>query len=213
MSLLLGALWLVVHQLVQASGDALGETGRFGLQALLDAGAKDDVRVAEGELHRLVRAGLVHVNVGHALVNSLGLLLCMGLVWRIAPLETRHMRRAAALVAVAVIASTAGFGASFLAYSGTSCGASAAIFGYLGAAAGSVWMTTAIPQRRLIGAGLATLGLAMGLVFLPKNGVDHVAHLGGWAAGLCCGLALESRHGPLFLGSLALGLVALGIAG
>lgn len=190
--------------------DALARLGRFGLDALLTGGMKDDDLVAAGHVGLLVRAGAVHTSWSHLVVNTVAFVLIGLLYWRLTAPSRRTLTSAALMIAIALCASSAGFFVSFLAGSGPSCGASAGVYGLFGAIAGAVWVQRrALPERLRLAAPLAltALALASALVLLPDPGMDHAAHLGGLGAGLGLGIATQHRIGRRAIGALAAALL------
>lgn len=186
--------------------DALGRWGRFGVDALLTAGMKDDVLVSEGHVGLLVRAGAVHTSWSHLAVNALAFALVGVLNWRLTAPPLRTFASAFVMLALAVVASSAGFLASFLAGNGPSCGASAGIYGLLGALAGATWVhRQALPERLRLGVPLALTALSLGsaLVLVGNPGMDHAAHLGGWGTGLLLGAVAQYRLGRRVVAALA----------
>lgn len=206
---------LAVALLVVLGGLAAVTAGlaekRFAFDALRAAGLKDDAAVAAGSLGLLVRAGLVHTSVTHALVNAVGIALVGLLWWRANRPDERGPMRAVVLLAILVVTSTVGFGVSFLVGNGYSGGASAAAYGLLGAVVGTTFALRAdLPGRaRAAPLMLLLLSLAMLLVVVPNPTMDHAAHFGGWGAGLAAGVASQRRGGRIVLGGLGLGLLVL----
>jgi len=190
--------------------DALARLGRFGLDALLTGGMKDDDLVTAGHVGLLVRAGAVHTSWSHLLVNTVAFVLIGILYWRLTAPSRRTLTSAGVMIAIALCASSAGFLASFLAGSGPSCGASAGVYGLFGAIAGAVWVhRRALPERLQLAVplGLTVIALASALVLLPDPGMDHAAHLGGLGVGLGLGAAVQHRTGRGVVGALAAALL------
>lgn len=205
MAVLLGALVAVSATVASASASG-DDSGVFGLEALVDAGLKVDDAVAAGEVDRLVRAGLVHTGWKHLAINCFGLALIGFLYWRMLGTEQRSYLAAATMLAIALLASSAGFVASYLLRMGPSCGASAAVYGLLGAIVGRVWMgRRALPPsyRLALPLMLTLVSLASVLVLLPNRGIDHAAHLSGWALGIALGVLGQLRFGRQVLTSVA----------
>lgn len=174
----------------------------FSIETLAAFGLKDDRAVAAGEIGRLVRAGLVHVSWTHLAVNALALALIAILYWRVHPPPERTPHSALMLVALAIVTSTTGFTVSYLLAMGLSCGASAAVYGLFGATAARVWrLRDRLPERLRLFAplSLTAISLASAVILLPTPGIDHAAHLAGWASGFVLGFALASRLGRLAL--------------
>jgi rhomboid protease GluP len=146
-----------------------------GSRVLVEYGAKWMPAIVNGEWHRLITAGYLHVQFFHILMNMMSL-------YNIGPLveEIYGTRRMFTLYTVATVI---GFFASAVwAPMVPSLGASAGIFGLLGAliAVGGhskSFMAQHIRKQCLMNAGI---GLVMGFV-LPM--IDNAAHLGGLAGG------------------------------
>lgn len=200
---------------VASSVDARGDDGRFTFEALQAAGLKVDARVDDGEVGRLVTAGLVHTSTTHLVINGLGLLLTSLFWWRASPPHARGWAQAWLLPAILIVTSSAGFLLSWLLRAGPSGGASAGVYGLLAAVAGATWTQRAVLPVRLrwtAPLALTLLSLAMVLVLLGRAGMDHAAHIGGWAVGLPTGAAVRFRAGRMLLAVIATGLIALAIA-
>jgi len=177
----------------------------YELQALVDAGLKVDTRIDAGEVGRLVSAGLVHTSRVHLVVNALGLLMTALFWWRLNP-ALRGPRHTWILPAIVVVASTGGFFVSYLVRAGPSGGASAAVYGVLAAVAGATWARRReLPERARFVAPFVLTLLSLGAVVIVvgKPGMDHAAHLGGWAVGLATGFAARHPRGRAVLGGLA----------
>lgn len=186
----------------------------YSIDALIDAGLKVDTLIDLGELGRLVSAGLVHTSRAHLAVNAVGLLLTALFWWRVNP-ALRRSRDAWVLAAIAIIASTGGFLASYLVRAGPSGGSSAGIFGLLAAVAGATWVHRKdLPERMRLTAPIALtlLSFAAVVVMLGRSGMDHAAHLGGWALGLPAGAAAQLEAGRVVLALVAVTLIGLALA-
>ena len=153
--------------------------------------AKDDAAIREGEVWRLVTAGLLHGGVAHLAVNLFALSA-------IGPTVERLYGRAWLLLAF-VGGGVAGFAASTLFVTQRSLGASAGIFALLGILLGFPFRARdrlapaarrAMVQEILM---VAVLNLTLGFM-VPF--IDNAAHLGGFAAGLALGLILRPREVP-----------------
>lgn len=185
--------------------------------ALIAAGAKVDAAVADGAWWRLVSAGALHASLLHVMLNSV--LWGFGIAaWtRLGrTLGDEGVGRALAAVALAVVASTAGFLASFIARAGPSVGASGAALGVLAAVVVAVWrrrgdLPTGLRTRGPIALGAAYVAVLVASSWAP--GVDHFAHLGGAFAGfLLAPLADRSGRSRLVLGVMAASLIAVAVA-
>lgn len=213
LALMLAVLVASFFTLIALDPTAWDTTGQISPEAMVLFGIKDDLRIADGHLAGLVRAGLVHLSPTHLIVNSVSLALFSGLLWRLVPLDQRNTSRAAAVICLAVIASTGGFLMSFAVGNGLSAGASAAVFGVLGALPLALVARHDLGPRKLrwtLAAMLLALGGLGVAVLAGHDGVDHAAHLGGLLTGLPLGYAQAHRPGRIALIALGLGLVALG---
>jgi len=203
----------VVTARLETAATAAPEAPTYPFEALVEAGLKVDTRIDEGELGRIVRAGLVHTSRTHLVVNAVALLLTSLFWWRI-NVNLRQLRQSCVLPAIAIISSSAGFLGSYLIRAGPSGGASAGIYGILAAVAGATWALRGdlVKSVRLAAPiALTVLSLAAVLLVLGKPGMDHAAHLGGWAAGLGAGIAAQRAKGRVVLGVLASSLIVIGI--
>ncbi len=143
---------------------------------LAELGAKKLPELLAGQWYRLITAGYLHVQMLHIFFNMMGL-------YNLGPIveEVFGTRRMFAIYTVSTII---GFSAScFWAPNVASLGASAGIFGLLGAliAYGLVSKSFAarhLQQQCLLNAGI---GFIMG-GFMPN--IDNAAHAGGMLAGL-----------------------------
>ena len=158
-------------------------------QVLLDFGAMFGPLIASGEYWRLFTAMFLHVGIAHLAFNCLALFIFGPLVEG----AYGHAR----FLTIYVIAGLSGSVASYLLNSiAVGAGASGAIFGVLGALAAFF-----VAQRRMFGSMarrnlLGVLVLAgINLVYgFTTPGIDNVAHLGGFVAGIVLGLALAPRY-------------------
>ena len=146
-----------------------------GSRALVEYGAKWLPAILQGDWYRLVTAGYLHVQFFHIVMNMMSL-------YNIGPLveEIYGTRRMFTLYTVATFAGF--FASSLWLPRAPSLGASAGIFGLLGAliavgAHSKSFMAQHIRKQCLMNAGI---GLVMGFV-LPM--IDNAAHLGGLAGG------------------------------
>jgi rhomboid protease GluP len=181
--------WLCVGACV---GVFAGEwiTGAPGSAArLLRWGANSGVRVADGEVWRVVTACFLHGNLLHLAMNALSL----------SPLGTlleRWMGRPAIAVTLFVAGAGGHVASALVGRTPLSVGASGAVFGLLG-----VLLVSTVRFRgagsggpRVPWTSWAYLLLANGLLSLLPF-VDVVAHAGGFVGGLVCGLLLSPRPG------------------
>ena len=145
-------------------------------------GAMHPGLVAHGEWWRLITAGFLHGGLMHILMNS----------WALFDLGTQveELYGTSRLIILYFVSTVTGFLASFLYGGALSVGASAAIFGLIGAMIIFGWR-----HRSAIGDAIrrmyvrwAIYGLAFGLMgFLP---IDNAAHIGGLLGGLAGGLVV-----------------------
>ena len=178
---------LAVNVLVWAAATAAG--GSEDRQVLLNFGAMFGPLIAEGQYWRLFTAIFLHVGLVHLAFNGFGLFIFGSLV------EGAYGHARFALIYV--ISGLTGSVASYMLNSiAVGAGASGAIFGVLGALAAyfaaqrRVFGETA--RRSMIGVlVLAAINLAFGFI-VP--GIDNMAHLGGFAAGIALGLILAPSY-------------------
>ena len=178
---------LAVYVLVWLAATVAG--GSEDREVLLDFGAMFGPLIAEGQYWRLFTAIFLHVGIVHLAVNGFALAIFGSLVEG----AFGHAR----FVLIYVISGLTGSVASYLVNSiAVGAGASGAIFGVLGALAAyfaaqrRVFGETA--KRSMIGLLiLAALNLAFGFA-IP--GIDNMAHLGGFAAGLALGFVLAPSY-------------------
>ncbi len=139
-------------------------------------GAKESLSVIRGgQWWRLLTAGFLHGGVLHILMNS----------WALYDLgaQVEQAYGTARLLVFYLLSSAAGFLASCFWTPAISIGASAAIFGLIGAmiAYGYRHRTTLGMAMRAVYARWAIYGLLFGL--MPGLNIDNAAHIGGLAAG------------------------------
>jgi len=142
-----------------------------------------------GEWWRLVTAGFLHGGVLHLLMNF----------WALYDLgaQVEEAFGTARFLVLYLVSSACGFLASCLWTPALSIGASAAIFGLIGAmiAYGYRSRTTLGQYTRAIYTRWAIYGLLFGL--MPGLQIDNAAHLGGLAAGLGLGYLAAPSAGAL----------------
>ena len=178
---------LAVNVLVWLAATVAG--GSEDRQVLLDFGAMFGPLIAEGQYWRLFTAMFLHVGHVHLALNGFGLAIFGSLVEG----AYGHVR----FLLIYVVAGLTGSVASYMLNSvAVGAGASGAIFGVLGALAAyfaaqrRVFGETA--RRSMIGVLiLAAINLAFGFI-MP--GIDNMAHLGGFAAGIALGLVLAPSY-------------------
>jgi len=151
-------------------------------------GAKFGPLIAAGQLWRLVTAGFLHGGITHIAFNSFALLDVGAHVE-----ETYRVSRMAVIYLVSTIT---GFALSYWWSPYTSIGASAGVFGLLGAmlAWGIKW------QRTAAGAAVKSMysrWLVYGLLMSFIGPIDLGAHVGGLAGGFALGwIAGEPHQNP-----------------
>jgi rhomboid protease GluP len=153
-----------------------GSVTDFDLRTLVDFGAKYGPGIREGQWWRLVTAGFLHGGLLHILMNS-WVLFDLGT-------QTEESFGTSRYLVIYFVSTITGFYASYLwAPGGVSIGASAGIFGLIGA-----MIALGVRDRSAYGNAVrsvytrwAVYGLLMGL--LPFFAVDNAAHLGGLAGG------------------------------
>jgi rhomboid protease GluP len=160
------------------SMNVFGRGGFSNIDAttLLVFGAKDPARIAAGEWWRLITAGFLHGGIMHILMNS----------WVIFDLgaAAEEAYGTARYLVLYFLATIGGFLASSWWSPALSVGASAPLFGLLGAmiALGVRYRHTALGSAmRSHYTQWAIWGLVMGL--LPGLRVDNAAHIGGLVTG------------------------------
>ena len=165
-----------------------GRGNAMGLDSytLIDFGAKFTPFIAMGQWWRLVTAGFLHGGLLHILMNS----------WAMFDLgaNVEEVYGASRMLVIYFVSSVFGFYVSAMWAPGPSVGASAAVFGLIGA-------MIAVGVRHRGAMGSAIKGMYMrwaiyGLLFgLLMPGIDNAAHLGGIAAGFGVGyLAGHQRY-------------------
>jgi len=146
-------------------------------RTLFDFGAKYRPAVQLGQWWRLITAGFLHGGLLHLFMNS-WVLFDLGA-------QVEEIYGASRFLVIYFLATVGGFFASTWWFAGLSVGASAGIFGLIGA-------MIALGVRHPLGAGIRALyirwaiyGLLLGL--LPGLRVDNAAHIGGLATGFAVG--------------------------
>jgi rhomboid protease GluP len=162
---------------------------------LLRFGAKLSEFIGAGQWWRLLTAGFLHGGLLHIFMNGYGLMDLGSQVERL--YGPRRM------IVIYTAATLGGFGVSALWTRGMSVGASAGIFGLLGALL-ALTMKHEGPAMEVMRAAYlryAIYGLAIG--FLPGLRIDNGAHIGGLAAGFVVGWqAGLPKHGPAWAESV-----------
>jgi rhomboid protease GluP len=163
----------VLYSMSQGNADAL-----MGLDGhtLVEFGAKIREGLQIGQWWRLVTAGFLHGGIIHILMNS-WVLFDLGA-------QVEEVYGAARMLVIYFVATVFGFYLSAVWSASLSVGASAGIFGLLGAMIALGVRHRGHPMGAAI-RGLyirwAIYGLVMGLI--PMFHVDNAAHIGGLAAG------------------------------
>ncbi len=146
-------------------------------RTLFEFGAKLREALALGQWWRLVTAGFLHGGLMHLLMNS-WVLFDLGA-------QVEEIYGASRLIVIYFLATVAGFFASAWWSPALSVGASAGLFGLIGA-------MIALGRRHPLGEAVRGLYvrwviymLLLGL--LPGLRIDNAAHLGGLGAGFLCG--------------------------
>jgi rhomboid protease GluP len=164
---------MALHAMSSGGG---GSVTDFDLRTLVDFGAKYGPAIRAGEWWRLLTAGFLHGGLLHILMNS----------WVLFDLGTQTEENfgTSRYLVVYFVSTITGFYASLLwSPGGVSIGASAGIFGLIGA-----MIALGVRDRSAYGTAVrsvytrwAVYGLLMGL--LPFFAVDNAAHIGGLAGG------------------------------
>jgi rhomboid protease GluP len=166
------------------SGDALWSIDSYVLYYF---GAKESMSIRAGQWWRLVTAGFLHGGLLHILMNS----------WALYDLgaQVEQAYGTARFLVLYLVSSAFGFWASAWWSPALSIGASAAVFGLIGA-----MIAYYTKNRSWLGAEMkavyvrwAIYGLLFGL--LPMFNVDNAAHIGGLVAGFVLGY-IAGEPGP-----------------
>jgi rhomboid protease GluP len=177
----------ILYGVRTGEGDMMSLSGR----TLYHFGAKFTPAVLGGEWWRLVTAGFLHGGLFHFLMNS-WVLLDLGA-------QVEEIYGAKRFIVIYFMATVAGFMASVWWTPALSVGASAGIFGLIGA-----MIALGVRSRTLVGAAIrgwyirwAVYGFLLGL--LPFFRIDNAAHVGGLAGGFAAAyvLRLPGEWGPL----------------
>jgi rhomboid protease GluP len=148
-------------------------------QTLFQFGAKYRDAIVRGQWWRLITAGFLHGGIFHILMNS-WVLFDLGA-------QVEEIFGARRLIVIYFVSTVVGFFASMWWSPALSIGASAGIFGLIGAmiAFGTTSGTSMGSAVRGLYIRWAIYGLLMGL--LPFFAIDNAAHLGGLAGGFITG--------------------------
>jgi rhomboid protease GluP len=161
-----------IYSLKQPGGELMDIDGR----TLFAFGAKYPAAIFQGQWWRLVTAGFLHGGILHILMNS-WVLFDLGA-------QVEEIYGTSRYLVFYFVATVAGFAASTYWSSALSIGASAGLFGLIGAmiALGVRHRHTAMGSAvRAHYTQWAIWGVVIG--FLPGFRVDNAAHFGGLAAG------------------------------
>jgi rhomboid protease GluP len=142
-------------------------------RTLVYFGAKLNYLLAQGEWWRLVTAGFLHGGIVHIFSNCIGLFLIGA--------DVEETYGASRMLVIYFCSTVAGFYASAMWNPGVSIGASAAVFGLLGA---MIAYGVRAGQGLNLRSGYvmwAGFNLVFGLV--GGGNIDNAAHIGGLAAG------------------------------
>lgn len=184
-------------------------TGASENATLMLFGAKLPFAYMRGEWWRLITAGFLHGGLLHILMNS-WVLFDIGA-------EVEMIYGTSRFIVFYFVATVMGFLASSFIYPGISIGASAGIFGLIGA-----MIAFGITDKSALGSYAKALyirwaiyGLLMG--FLPFFPTDNAAHIGGVTSGFIVGFLARTPRAramwkePLIRGAagVCLGLTAL----
>ncbi len=165
-----------------------GESKAEQLQVMLRFGASQAPRLFAGEWWRTVTAVFLHFDLRHLVANMITLAILGPPAlrsWRVGRFYTMYL-----------LAGIAGNWISFaISPSGSiKAGASGAILGLLGVLAGtkirSIRSPSTLPSRFKVWHIVAIIVAVYGFVIGVGRSVDHLAHLGGLAAGLVLALLL-----------------------
>ncbi len=172
-------------------------------------GAKDAGAIMAGQWWRLITAGFLHGGILHILMNS----------WVLFDLGTQveEVYGTSRYLVLYLVSTVTGFLASSYWSNSLSIGASAGIFGLIGA-----MIALGVRDRSSYGAAVRSLylrwamyGLLMGL--LPFFGIDNAAHIGGIVGGFIVGY-IAGKPGysrtieGFWRGAAAVAIVITGIA-
>jgi rhomboid protease GluP len=154
-------------------------------QVLYYFGAKESGSIfAAGQWWRLVTAGFLHGGVLHILMNS----------WALYDLgaQVEQAYGTARFLVLYLVSSIMGFLASSLWTSSLSIGASAAIFGLIGAMIALGYRNRHSPLGLALKGAYARWAVYALLFSLVAPGIDIAAHIGGLASGFVLGYAADT---------------------
>lgn len=162
-----------VYSMRAGRGDAMS----LDPQTLVDFGAKWRPYILLGQWWRLVTAGFLHGGLLHILMNS-WVLFDLGA-------QVEEIYGGSRMLVIYFVSSVAGFYVSTLWAPGPSVGASAALFGLIGA-----MIAMGIRHRSTLGDHVKSLYIRWaiyGLLFGLLPGIDNAAHVGGLTGGFLVG--------------------------
>jgi rhomboid protease GluP len=171
-------LYLATMLYSMRSGNEAALTDLDG-QTLLVFGAKYGPLVWAGQYWRLLTAGFLHGGLIHIFMNT----------WVLYDLgaQVEELYGTSRMVVIYLVSTVVGFLASALWFGGLSIGASAGIFGLIGA-----MIAVGVRSRSALGDAIRSMymrwaiyGLLFGL--MPFLRIDNAAHLGGLAGGFIVG--------------------------
>ena len=178
MILLLNA-GLFIAMLTHSARSTFGGTIDLDFNSLYDFGGKARVPIMRGEWWRFITAGFLHGGWFHIIMNSWAL-FDLGM-------QVEETYGTSRYLVIYSVANVTGFLASFYWTPALSVGASAAIFGLIGA-----MIIYGVRDRSLFGEQVrstysrwAIYSLLFGL--LPGFAVDNAAHVGGLVGGVAIG--------------------------
>jgi rhomboid protease GluP len=176
-------------------------------RTLIEFGANFPTYVSAGQWWRLITAGFLHINLFHVGMNMWALFQIGG--------QVEEVFGASRMTAIWVVSTFTGFAASYYFARSFSAGASAGLFGLIGAmiALGVLHKSSAFAQAAKE-AYLRTAIYQLVIGFLGIFPMDNWAHMGGLAGGFVVALAagVDRKDGGMLdrlWGGLA--VVALGV--
>jgi rhomboid protease GluP len=147
-------------------------------ETLFELGAKYNAALAAGQWWRLVTAGFLHGGILHIFFNSYALLDIGS--------QVEEAFGVSRMLVIYFVSTVLGFYASAMWSASLSVGASAALFGLIGA-----MLALTIREHRRFGAyrGYYVRWAIYGVVYaiLPGLHIDNAAHFGGFVAGFAIG--------------------------
>lgn len=168
---------------MQKEGAGLGSVSG---QVLYYFGAKESQSILlGGQWWRLVTAGFLHGGLFHILMNSWALYDLGG--------QTEEAFGTARFLVIYFVSGVMGFVASTFWSRALSIGASAAIFGLIGAMIAFGYRNRASAMGHMVKSVYARWAV-YGLLFSLIPGIDMAAHVGGLAAGFVAGYVADMRR-------------------